>query len=112
MASPLLSDLIFGSYLVYSPKGTTKPSVNSRRVRDAVKAGHQPTLENIVERLTAGFEVNGLDQVLGADVTLVPAPRSSVLVQGGLWPPLLIAQALVSAGLGREVLPCLSRTEV
>ena len=41
----------------------------------------------------------------------MPAPGSGVLVAGGLWVPRLIAEALVAAGLGRQVVPCLKRVE-
>jgi hypothetical protein len=40
----------------------------------------------------------------------VPAPRSSLLVSGGLWPSLLIAEELVKVGLSRTVAPYLVRS--
>jgi hypoxanthine phosphoribosyltransferase len=49
--------------------------------------------------------------VLGPDVTLVPCPRSSLLVEGALWPGRLIADELVRAGLGRQVIASLERIE-
>ncbi len=111
MASPLLSEIIFGAFVAYSPRGTETASVNSRRVRDGIKSGSETMLDRAMTRLTAEFEASGLEAVLGPDVTLVPAPRSSVLLAGGLWPADLLCKALVEAGFGREVLPCLSRTE-
>jgi hypothetical protein len=111
VASPLLSELSFGSYLVYSPRGTSDVSRKSRQIRDAVKAGHGPTLRAIVEHLQRNFEISGLGSVLGRDVTLVPCPRSSPLVEGALWPGRLIAEELVRVGLGRQVLVSLERTE-
>lgn len=111
MASPLLSEVRFGSYLVYSPRGQSPVSVKSRRIRDAVKAGAPATLESVVRRLQQEFSTSGLDAVLGSDVTLVPTPRSSPLVEGGLWPGRLLAEALVAVGLGREVVACVSRVE-
>lgn len=112
MASPLLSELRFGSYLVYSPHGTSDLSKRSRRIRDAVKAGHEPTLRNVVDHLVANYATSGLDAVLGSDVTLVPCPRSSPLVQkDALWPARLIAEELVRVGLGRQVIVSLERIE-
>ena len=111
MASSLLSELPFGSYLVYSPKGSSEVSRKSRRVRDAVKAGSEPTLRNIVAHVRTNFQSSGLGAVLGPDVTLVPCPRSSPLVEGALWPGCLIAEELVRAGLGRQVLLSLERVE-
>jgi len=111
VASPLLSELPFGSYLVYSPKGQSEVSRKSRQVRDAVKSGKEPTLRSIVEHLAKGFGASGLGAVLGPDVTLVPCPRSSPLVEGALWPGRLIAEELVKAGLGRQVLVLVERVE-
>ena len=110
MASSLLSELRFGSFLVYSPRGTSPVSVGSRKYCYAVKAGHSEALARVIDRLVTDFSSTGLSAVLGPDVTLVPAPRSSVLVAGGLWPTRLIADALVAARLGSSVLPALTRT--
>lgn len=110
MASPLLSELRFGSYLVYSPRGSSDVSRKSRNLRNAVKAGHEPTLRNIIAHLAANFGSSGLDAILGRDVTLVPCPRSSPLVEkGALWPGRLIAEELVRVGLARQVVLSLER---
>lgn len=111
MPSPLLSEIRFGTYLVYSPKGSSDVSRKSRQLRDAVKAGHAPTLRNIVEHLAKNFASSGLAVVLGPDVTLVPCPRSSPLVPGALWPGKLIAEELVRVGLGRQVILSVERIE-
>jgi hypothetical protein len=111
VASPLLSELPFGSYLVYSPRGTSDISRRSRQLRDAVKAGHTPTLKSIVDHLFQNFKGSDLSAVLGPEVTLVPCPRSSLLVEGALWPGRLIAEELVRGGLGRQVLLSLERVE-
>lgn len=47
----------------------------------------------------------------GADVVLVPSPRSSPLVEGGLWPADLICRELVKFGLAARVEPALRRTK-
>lgn len=111
MASPLLSEVPFGSYLVYSPKGTSEVSRRSRELRDAVKVGRAATLRNIAEHVAKNFENSGLAAILGRDVTLVPCPRSSPLVEGALWPGKLMAEELVRVGLGRQVIISLERVE-
>lgn len=109
MPSPLLSEVRFGSYLVYSPRGTSEISVKSRRLRDAVKGGHAGTLRNIAEHIAANVATSGLASVLGEDVTLVPCPRSSPLVEGALWPGKLLADELVRVGLARQVIASVER---
>lgn len=110
MASPLLSELRFGSYLVYSPRGSSDISRKSRSLRDAVKAGHEATLRNVIVHLAANFASSGLEAILGPDVTLVPCPRSSPLVEmGALWPGRLIAEELVRVGLARQIILSLER---
>jgi len=62
-----------------------------------------------VKRLEARIADSELGDLLGPEVSLVPAPRSAPMVPGGLWPAERIREALVAAGLGREVLRCLER---
>jgi hypothetical protein len=106
----LLSEIVFGSYLTYSPRGTSGLSQVSRKVRDDIKSGRDRTLRLAIDQLAKHFTETGLSAVLGPDVILVPAPGSALLVDGGFWGPRWIAEALVAAGLGREVLPCLVRS--
>lgn len=111
MASPLLSELTFGSLLSYSPRGTSEVSIRSRTARTMVKNASPAALRRAIEVLVDEFPRSSLDAVLGPDVILIPAPRSSLLVEGALWPALEIANALCAAGFGQIVRPILSRTE-
>lgn len=111
MANRLLSSVEFGSYLTYSPRGTSQVSIQSRHVRDAVKHWREDTVRDVIERLAGEFETTGLDAFLGDDVTLIPTPRSAPLLTGALWPPHLISKELVDVDLGQKVVPALVRTE-
>jgi phosphoribosylpyrophosphate synthetase len=65
-------------------------------------------LERSVQKLS---ELSGMEPFLGADVVLVPAPRSAPIRDvTTLWPAQRICAQLVAGKLGREVLPCLTRT--
>lgn len=55
------------------------------------------------------FARSPLAGFLGPDVTLIPAPKSAPLYQGALWPARRIAEELVRHGLGKDVVPCVSR---
>lgn len=104
----LLSSLPFAALLTYSPRGQSEISLRSRRVRDAIKAARHDILERGVQKLR---ELGGMEPFLGADVVLVPAPRSAPIRDATtLWPAQRICTQLVAGRLGREVLPCLTRT--
>jgi adenine/guanine phosphoribosyltransferase-like PRPP-binding protein len=105
----LLSEVRFGAFLVYSPRGSSKVSRESRAVRDTIKYDWPPGITYSVERLAQEFAATPLGEVLGGDVTLIPAPKSSPLVAGALWPARRIADELVRRGLGKEVIACVRR---
>lgn len=105
----LLSEVRFGAFLVYSPRGSSEVSQRSRVWRDAIKHDRTPGISEAVARLAAEFAGTDLGEVLGPDIALVPAPKSSPLVEGALWPARRIADELVARGLGREVVPCVRR---
>lgn len=104
----LLSSLPFASLLIYSPRGQAEISQRSRRVRDAIKAARLDILERSVQKLR---ELGGMEPFLGADVVLVPAPRSAPIRDATtLWPAQRISARLVASQFGKELLPCLTRT--
>jgi len=108
----LLSEVEFGTFLVYSPRGKSETSKKSRKNRDNVKQDKPGFLKTAVDRLKDVLSSAGLEEFLGPQVTLVPAPRSAPLVgKDALWPGLRICEELVKCGLGKEILPCLSRTK-
>lgn len=66
-------------------------------------------MQRVVERLVQTWRGAGMDRFFGDDVILVPAPRSSPLVPGALWPAAVIAQEMRRQGLARSVEPLLRR---
>lgn len=74
-----------------------------------MKQGNVETLDLAIRRLTEHFDTARLSETLGPSFDLVPVPRSSPLVPGALWPAEVIANAVLGAGFGHRVLPCVSR---
>lgn len=109
------SELEFGAFLVYSPRGQTEISRQSRVVRDQIKLnrmiGDPPRRAALVvaRRLADVLESTRLAVLFRAVDTAIPVPRSSPLVQGGLWPAQELALALRAVGLVPRVDPILER---
>ncbi len=111
----LLSDLEFGSYLTYSPRGETEEILKSQRITYNLKGdktfGSPPrtTTRYLVDILAQRITKTSLQGLLGPDVMLVPVPKSSLSLSGSLWVPQRIADALVEIGLGNGAFPILER---
>lgn len=78
------------------------------QVKDNRIVGQMTMAEFVTHRILA-IQPSFLAEFLGPDATFVPVPRSSLQKPGALWPGKEIADALHAAGLGKAVLPCLSR---
>lgn len=102
------SNYIYGTVANYSPRGSSELSERSRKICGQLKAGRQEQIDIVVKKLT-DERARLLDEFLSPYVTLVPVPRSAPLVDGALWPTLVIATALAKVGYGKEVLPLVER---
>lgn len=97
-------DLEFGALFAYSPRGNSKASENSRIIRDAVKAGNVQLYLKSAQIIKEGkHDSHVLSSILHPAAILVPVPRSSLMVEGGLYPALKIAEALTDTGIGKEI---------
>ena len=116
----LLPRLEYGALLAYSPKGATPESRRSqtwmRHLKEDLVVPARPGIaakamsEYVVELLEA-WAHRGLRALLPPSAVLVPAPRSSLRVEGGLWVPLNLATAMVRGGFGARVLPLVHRRQ-
>lgn len=107
----LLSEVIFASALVYSPRGQSPESQKSRdQVRDPLKRGDADFLRAVSEHLRPLIPDDLLAEFFAGRV-LVPTPRRAPLPsKDALWPSLQLCEALKRGGMGTDVLPCLVRT--
>jgi hypothetical protein len=112
----LLSELRFGSFLVYAPRGTNDIS---RRAQQFVRALKEERLIGVPPQSPSDYAARRLaeerpeslfDAIFADWPLLVPVPRSSLPVEGGIWPASNIASALVHHGIGASVLPCLPKS--
>ena len=111
----LLSELTFGSFLSYSPRGQDEGARRSqlwvRKLKDELHVGDPPVpmSEYVAMRLQQRLSESDLAKILTPTAVLVPVPSSALLQKAGLWVPYLLAQALVRHGLGREVVTAVAR---
>ncbi|MCH7940606.1 MAG: hypothetical protein IH842_01355 [Thaumarchaeota archaeon] len=110
----LLSQIKFGSFLSYSPRGSLELQSHSRTVRSNLK-NDVPLDSGKLMSITVAEQIKrDLDQLPFADLfqvnpILIPTPSSSLTRVDTLWVPHCIATALVGQGLGRSVETCLQR---
>lgn len=106
----LLYEVEFSSFLVYSPHGIEKVSKTSKAICLAIKndglinppEGAQRAIPYFVRRLSERVQGTPLAELFANRPVLVPAPRSSLMVSGGLHPTKLICDQMVAHGLGSE----------
>jgi hypothetical protein len=101
----------------YSPRGDSPVADRARNLVRQLKenraissGGQTETTAALVARRIRELALPFATDFLGADVTLVPVPRSGLQKPGALWPAHEIAIALHREGFGAGVLPCLVRT--
>jgi hypothetical protein len=106
----LLSSLPFGSFLAYSPHGTSAAELQARTICREIKRDGWVRRENVEERIIP-YAIRrlrecltpGLADLLAADVVLVPAPGSAPLPPRqphALWVARRICVELRAAGFG------------
>lgn len=105
----MLSSIPFATFCNYSPRGGSELSRKSQKICGLIKNGNPQMILKTIP-IIKSEDCEALHPFLSDDTTLVPIPRSSLLVENGLWPTKVIADVFVENGLGSEVLPCLVRT--
>lgn len=96
--------LPYASLVNYSPTGSSKRAVESRRVRGNVKSARHDWILQLIRHCREGIK-----PLLDAETTLVPIPRSSPMQRETPWPARTIADILVAEGLAANVAMVLER---
>jgi len=104
----LFSNIEYGNFCEFSPRGKNEKSIFSQKLVARVKAGKRETTDKIIQAYLLKCN-NELSDLLKPDHTLVPIPRSSPIIDGASWPSEIIAKELVKNGLGKEVVPLIER---
>lgn len=111
----LAYDLPFGSLWVYCPHGKTEEAITAKNIMFNLK--NERTFEGIpkksmseliAEIISKRIENLPFKDFFGPHVSLVPVPKSSLMVSGALWVPERICIELSKKELGNTY-PCLER---
>jgi len=104
----LLSELEYGSYLVYPTRDASEIGGKARAIVDAIKIDHGNMIKVVAGKIAAEKTVPFAD-ILGKDAVLVPMPRKAPMKAAALWPAMRICQELHAVGFGKEIAPLLHR---
>lgn len=94
----------FMTLLVYSPRGISDNAQLSRRLAGACKNGDTQFATQVALKIR---ELNA--EAYFNNAALIPIPRSTPLVPGAVFPSKVLAETLISNGLGNNVYNCLNR---
>lgn len=108
----LLDELKVASLLIYPSRPRSKAD---REARDVIwtglKQGRPQHVQRVAARLASLALQHPARELVSSSAIFVPAPRSTPLSRGAMWPALEIANALLAHGLGSKVAPFLERRE-
>lgn len=108
-----ITELEFGSFLTYSPKGDRDEQKLSRTAMSNLKNDQYVNSELmsdfISDKIKTKIDELPFRDFFGANTILVPTPTSSFTKSGTLWVPYRLADALVKQGLGKSVESCVQR---
>ncbi len=82
-----------------------------RSIKNAASGYIEYVVKRLCEELQPGKSAIILNNILGPDTLVVPCPRSTPLVRGGLWPAQIICNELVKQGLAARSAPLLVRAK-
>lgn len=113
-----INELEFGALLSYTPRGYSSSALNAKDFMIALKnerfvedqtRGKVVMSEWVAETIQRDRATLPFISFFQPNTILVPTPKSSLMKPDTLWVPARVALALARRGLGKSVLPCLTR---
>lgn len=98
--------LEYFTFLVYTPRGTSPNAELSRKIVGQLKKGSPEVSRILADKIKADKTYESFFE----NATLIPIPRSTPLKEGVLFPAKIIAETLISEGLGINISTCLKRS--
>ncbi len=97
--------------LEFATRGTNEIALTSRKICGNIKAGKIEVINRLIYHIQQLAEDHPISLMFENDPILVPAPRSTPIVEGGHWPTKILANEFVKSGLGESVLELLVRNK-
>jgi predicted amidophosphoribosyltransferase len=109
----LLHNLEFGALLSYTPRGDIKSKDLMLLLKRDSYVEDPPILMSqwIAKVIKQYMNTLPFATFFQTNTVLVPTPKSSLMQRETLWVPHRIATALVEVGLGKQIIPYLTRTK-
>jgi hypothetical protein len=106
----VIEQLEFASCYSYSPRGTSELAIQSRKLRDRIKAADVNAYRLAAERIRAFVDQGLFASFFGDDVTLIAVPGRAPLAPGAVSRTQQLCFALMDQRLARDAQPLLERT--
>ncbi|MEM2159729.1 MAG: hypothetical protein QXN55_02095 [Candidatus Nitrosotenuis sp.] len=112
-----LTELEFGSFLTYSPHGSSETERRSKTVMSNLKNDRYVTVDSrqvlmslyLAEGIKKRLDTLPFAEYFRTNPILIPAPKSSLMKSNTIWVPQRLAEALLVEGLGKDVKLLLQR---
>lgn len=88
--------------LEFASRGTNKTAQLSKRICGNIKSGNSRVIERLIYYMSELPQEHPISQMFNNNPVLVPAPRSTPMVDGALWPTRILSEHLVNSGFGAE----------
>lgn len=103
------TELTVASLLIYPPRGSPGSDQARNFIRYEIKQANGQSIEKTIDRLRDVLSASVLEDFFSEPRALVPIPGHAPLTDDALWVPRNICHAMVAAGLGTSVVPCVKR---
>lgn len=96
-------EIPFATMLEFASRGTNEKAQLSKRICGNIKSGNTRVIERLIYYMSELPQEHPISQMFDNNPILVPAPRSTPMVEGAHWPTRILSEHLVNSGFGNSV---------
>lgn len=102
-------EIPFATMLEYASRGTNEKAQLSKRICGNIKSGNSQVINRLIHYMSKLPLNHPISEMFRDNPVLVPAPRSTPMVEGALWPTRILSEHLVNSGFGGSVQNLIAR---